>query len=323
MDQHERNSRELKPQDVKGKGVALDSTPAGRESYPASTKPNSDTDNIVPRLATSARMLANDLMSHHSSGAYLAEALPSSKAESSGAQGTASAETWAYRNNTTQGLGDSAFKSARGQENKPDEESKFSAFLDGASLMEPVENEHDKRRGHGQDNNHVHLPNQPVSTAAVSSLDGLDVVKFLDSGYDEVWTEAPEDVLVGNERTSLRRHLFEDESMNRPAYEQRRWAETLNFFPDFVWGSNSQCGSAELLNHLGTTDPEEARNIWISQWQDVLSNYTDAVWGDLGPLVDAAREELDNLSKPSGERLPDQPKALRRLQQILSHVRGF
>ncbi|KAI0012884.1 hypothetical protein F4779DRAFT_566084 [Xylariaceae sp. FL0662B] len=325
MDQDD-NTRELTPGDVKGKGVDLDSTPAGGGDYPIYTKSNLGTDDIMPRLTASARTLANDLMSHHSSSTYLADALPSSKAESSSAQSIASTETCAYRKNTNQGLGDSAFRSARGQENILAEESKFSAFLDGADVLEPIETEDDKRRDYEEDFNHEHPSDQIVNTAAVSAVsaaDGLDVAKILDSGYDEVWTEAPENLPAGNERILLRRHLFENGARNRPAYEQRQWEGTLNFFPEFIWGGNSRCGCAELLEHLGTTDPEQARNIWISQWQDILSNYTDEVWGDLGPLVEAAREELHNLSEPSAERAPLQPKALRRLQQILAHIRGF
>ena len=80
-----------------------------------------------------------------------------------------------------------------------------------------------------------------------------------------------------------------------------------------------------MLNQLGTSEPQEAREIWVTHWQDVFSSYTDEVWGNLSDLVGEAREELQALSTSRGEEeaRPPESRALRRLQQILSHVRGF
>ena len=99
------------------------------------------------------------------------------------------------------------------------------------------------------------------------------------------------------------------------------WDDLLNFTPQFLAGPGDEIESA--LVHLGTTDPSAAREIWLSQWQDVLSAYTDEVWGDLGTLAAEARKEVDDLVLQDRDRGGELGGgALGRLRMILAHVRG-
>ncbi|KAF7945464.1 hypothetical protein EAE96_010234 [Botrytis aclada] len=72
---------------------------------------------------------------------------------------------------------------------------------------------------------------------------------------------------------------------------------------------------------------------WKSDWEGVLSGYTDEVWGGLLPLVREAREELegeeeegDGRGEGEGkekEKERGNLKALRRLGAVLGHLRGL
>jgi hypothetical protein len=66
---------------------------------------------------------------------------------------------------------------------------------------------------------------------------------------------------------------------------------------------------------------EEAQRTWKDQWGEVLTHYADEVWGDLLPLVEEARKEVEVLKEDPKATIVEQPKALRRLGLILSHLR--
>jgi hypothetical protein len=66
-------------------------------------------------------------------------------------------------------------------------------------------------------------------------------------------------------------------------------------------------------------EQEEAQQAWMGEWGEVLTHYTDEVWGDLLPLVKEAREEFEAMKGTTMGQQP--PKALRRLGLILSHLR--
>ena len=96
----------------------------------------------------------------------------------------------------------------------------------------------------------------------------------------------------------------------------------LNMVPAFAQADEKNNGlhiHAELSVSLGSQHVTiAAREIWMAQWNGVLTRYTDEVWGGLLPLVKEARREVEDLrSDPSGT---DQPKALRRLGAILGHL---
>jgi hypothetical protein len=59
------------------------------------------------------------------------------------------------------------------------------------------------------------------------------------------------------------------------------------------------------------------REQWFSEWNDVLSGYTDEVWGELLPEVRVAKKELEEAKTGSGSL---DTKAIARLKMILGHV---
>ncbi|KAI0882691.1 uncharacterized protein GGS22DRAFT_168519 [Annulohypoxylon maeteangense] len=316
------NNEQGMPEDIKGKGIAihpnnLSSSSAHRDGRSDSAQVGNHKTSIMSRIGASASKLTGDMVLRHPSSTQIARALPSSKAESSGATEARSIqEASPYKNCTNPTNFGGTFKSTQSQGQPASHESSFSSFLVKTSVPDMIEpsnvESHAYRRGYDSESRQV------PQTSAIAATDGMCVASLLDTGYDEVdETVAP---LTDDERVSLRYHLFEDDSDLKPFSSQRgQWKDILNFFPDFSANSNS---TQELAELLGLSDPEEARRIWTNQWQCVLSSYTDEVWGHLSPLVNVAREELSSLSKPA-EDLPLKPKALHRLQQILSHVRGM
>ncbi|KAH0537084.1 hypothetical protein FGG08_006086 [Glutinoglossum americanum] len=61
------------------------------------------------------------------------------------------------------------------------------------------------------------------------------------------------------------------------------------------------------------------RQQWLRDWDGVLRRYADEVWGDLLPLVEEAREEIEEAKGNDGE-LQGEGRAVRRLAMILGHL---
>ncbi|KAF3059839.1 hypothetical protein GL218_05059 [Daldinia childiae] len=251
----------------------------------------------------------------HPSGVSLTDALPSDKAGSSRSERSAGVnEASMYRNNFAQGTVPDTFKSIPRQEQEVPSETSFSSFLNSTSILGEAEPSGIKIGRYGQ----IHEPalgGTQQTRPIINTTDGMEVVDFLDLGYDKV--EEIDMTLTDTEQATLRHRLFENGEPGEHV-SRGRWDDTLNFFPGL--GSNSSI--QEYADLLGTPDLEEAKNIWVNQWQGVLSSYTDEVWGELGSLVRVAREELTNISEPHEEASPLKLKSVRRLQQLLSHIRG-
>ncbi|KAK7418317.1 hypothetical protein QQZ08_011304 [Neonectria magnoliae] len=171
---------------------------------------------------------------------------------------------------------------------------------------------------------HHHQPNQreTISVADQERADGAAVVDFLNdtSEMDSVVVgahsdTADDDDLTPEAATKLRETLFNSTRLD--SY----WDGMLNFTPDFL--SQPDASAEDVQLHMGTRDVDKALSIWLQQWGDVLSSYTDQVWGELEPLAAGARREVEQLT--SSEAVPNrssETKALDRLRQILAHVRG-
>ncbi|KAI1657103.1 hypothetical protein F4813DRAFT_361645 [Daldinia decipiens] len=315
------NSESTTPQDAKGKGIAtkidnLSSESTAQDGHSSSVGVTSDAASFISRLSASAGKLTNEMVLQHPSGASLADVLPSDKSESSRSGRSAGVnETSIFRNNFAQGTIPDTFKSIPRQEQTIPSESGFSSFLSSTSMLGETDPSGIKIGRYRQ----IHEPalgETQQTRPIISTTDGMDVVNFLDLGYDEV--EEIDMALTDTEQAALRHRLFENGESGEHA-SRGRWDDALNFFPGLGPNSNSIQEYADLL---GTSDLEEAKNIWVNQWQGVLSSYTDEVWGELGSLVKVAREELTNISEPHEEASPSKLKAVRRLQQLLSHIRG-
>jgi hypothetical protein len=220
------------------------------------------------------------------------------------------------------------------QEHIAQEEASFAAFLDSGSvpmLSEP---------GGMEDEGYAWqsaVPDPTVlrattavgratqSTAEQEAKDGADVVALLSGGGDldhvfEHVNEPPsKEDLAG-----LRKALF-GEGVDHET-SPVAWDDVLNFIPEYLQaqatlGARPGPGD-EVAMHLGTSDPEEAWQMWIGQWSRVLTSYQDEVWGDLGALVDEARTEVRRIEEAAPGEKPPEPTALLRLRAILGHLRG-
>ncbi|KAM3499918.1 hypothetical protein MY11210_009574 [Beauveria gryllotalpidicola] len=145
-----------------------------------------------------------------------------------------------------------------------------------------------------------------------TTADGADVVKLLSMPEEEP-KHAEFDELLSEQEAARLREAFFANSASRPALDR-----LLGFSPGFVLDANLSC---EAKSHTGIEDTGVARDIWLQQWHDVLSSYTDEVWGDLRFLVEGAKREIETARSQEGTRSPES-KALERLRQILAHIRG-
>lgn len=163
-----------------------------------------------------------------------------------------------------------------------------------------------------------------TSYAEQEATDGAAVVQLLSFPDDAADALRIEDGngLSPNEAARLREALFGAGNAVSP---RLCWDDMLSLVPDFI-SDPSATSSADALLQLGTADPTVARSIWLQQWSDVLSSYTDEVWGDLGPLAAEAKRDVDRqrLGKQPvpGKSESGETKAFRRLRLILAHVRG-
>ncbi|KAI9769632.1 MAG: hypothetical protein M1840_003869 [Geoglossum simile] len=81
------------------------------------------------------------------------------------------------------------------------------------------------------------------------------------------------------------------------------------------WDSrNADVGSADFADHA------DRRQQWLRDWDGFLRAYADEVWGDLLPLVEEAREELEE-AKENDRELRREDGAVRRLAMVLGHLR--
>ena len=190
----------------------------------------------------------------------------------------------------------------------------FAAFVDQPGSLLPLGSSSSSSPGGG-----------PAFSEA-RAADGAAVVDLLSQpdGY-EAEAEAAAALPLAYEMStaemeSLRVAIFESGASSRPV----PWDNLLNFTPSYVRNPDhgpQAAGEAEL--HLGTSDPQATQASWVREWSQVLSSYTDEVWGDLSPLAAEARREVDDLlitSSLSRDEPPQPPKALSRLRMILAHV---
>lgn len=298
----------------KGKGKA----PARQmPTSPDETRDGTDSgpphggESIAPRLLKSTTALAHDLVIGSAAYADMSHQLPGGgKAGSSnGTPELSGSTTLGQKPQLVNRALNTPFKSSHVDSHIAQQEAAFSGFLDGASVPElstssAVDPESWQRTPETERD-----PN--ISRYAQS--DGLDVVRLLDGGYDEVARPEPDIPLTAEEATALRKALFPDGGPIGEGQLGIDWDHALNFIP--------RDGSL-LQEHLGLSDTMEARSLWLGQWQNVLSSYTAEVWGDLCFLVEEARKEMEQeAARPQGT-APSEMKALGRLRQVLAHIRG-
>ena len=163
-----------------------------------------------------------------------------------------------------------------------------------------------------------------ISVAEQEESDGAAVVQLLSLPDDPAEFMPPEDEHDGlspSEAARLREALFDSSSTSSRAIA---WDQLLNFNPEFI-SLPDATSSIDAKLHTGTADVSISQSIWLQQWGDVLSAYTDEVWGDLGPLASEARREIGQMADEGPASLgqeSSETRALDRLRLILAHVRG-
>ncbi|KAI2625130.1 hypothetical protein GGS21DRAFT_308977 [Xylaria nigripes] len=305
--------------ETKGKGKAKDDaiTPSlispKDVSPPNVTRSSPHPESALARVAMSSASLTSSIMSSRSPGQYSANILPSSKPESSRASqhsATVLQETTLVTHdgppNVPSTLGNT-FRSTNIHTRTNGQDNSFSSFLGTTK---------DSSGPSGANNLDQTRTSHVTHGVAAAMNDGSEVVNLLETQLiEEDYDDDYRLHITAEEVSALRKALFGDKPSTGTG-----WNDVLNFVPDFISHGDGAPAYRQLANHLGVSDTAEARDVWFAQWGDVLSSYTDEVWGDLGPLVAAARQEIQRISN-SPEGTTHQLNAVRRLQQILTHMR--
>jgi hypothetical protein len=111
-----------------------------------------------------------------------------------------------------------------------------------------------------------------------------------------------------------------------PSHSSMPSDHPLNLRPEFLSQSIERpelleeiqdlASNLELITGACHLDNEQ-RDHFLSEWNDVLSNYTDEVWGSMLPAVKEAKSQLEDLR--TGKQSLDS-KTVARLKMILGHV---
>ncbi|CAK7198085.1 hypothetical protein SEUCBS139899_000743 [Sporothrix eucalyptigena] len=312
---------------------------------------------LFSRIAQSAAGLSRDFVSARQRGSDIAslastdKAGPSSRAQPSapaaaGEGSAASIPTWTGASGG----------SSHAQQHATAQDAAFASFLDGADIdmsmpTEPIiglddDNStdawsmpapHQTQPTSSQSNPLLQQPSSAVTEQ--ESRDGLDVVNLLSAdGPAEEEPNYGDIELAEDEIEALKRALFgENSDNNAPSAGNREWDNVLNFIPDFVrpnplggyeneqsnalFSTGAPVKSNETQATMGMAHSSESTRQWLDQWHDVLTRYDDEVWGGLSPLVEQAREEVDQLQQSEPAQIAAGTKALDRLRQILGHLR--
>lgn len=312
----------------KGKDAARDET--GQE---APRQANGDS--VMARLGNSAAglsrsvfqgtPLANELASAGTSGKVEA----SSSTSSGGRPETVAESSSTARTSSSTGAG--AFRSGQADAHAAAQDAAFSDFLDKTEAYVPAENGFEtawQAVGPTAPKPSDHGPLRGAmaySVAEQQKRDGLAVVDLLSQTDEEMsQDEEVQTSLSETELRNLRRALFEDGSPAQMSAAD--WNNVLNFVPDFLrvqGGSGGGTRPAEdSYMSLGVTNTAEAGQLWLEEWNRVLTGYTDEVWGDLADLAREARADIQQVREsPDAQKKPDLT-ALRRLQSVLTRVRA-
>lgn len=309
--------------DGKGKGRAKASDD---ESFTTAADPSPPpSSSLLEKVAASATGLARSAFAAPG-GNEISEAASGALQNSSKGQATraSSGSTWAESSNRVVQSGAStqiaqqlpSLRSGHRDEHVHNTESEFSSFLDGIDQFTPSNTETDEissverawENAVAQENmrqqGHISVEEQQMH-------DGEAVVDLLSdpTASADTWDLSPEQDEIVNwrlteEQLTIIRSMLNELFPSEEPHEAPRADHPLNLVP-----------------HFTSLNGEEGRIMWMEQWDGVLNRYTDEVWGDLLPLVQEAREEVQTMKKiPSGT-VGEQPKALRRLGLILGHLR--
>ncbi|KAL1865482.1 hypothetical protein Daus18300_007127 [Diaporthe australafricana] len=297
----------------------------------------SDAESIMSRVGRSVTSLSQSVLHGKPTASDLVDVSSSEKAGPSSSIRPPALGEASYNAPRSGTSGTSVFRSAQANAHVAAEEAAFSDFLDGTPAFVATEQPTSLEQawqGAGGDGalaapGTIGAPRLAgaSSVAEQQARDGVEVVRLLSQTTED---EAPEfeasHMISQEDLTNLRRALFEDEASGQISATD--WNNVLNFVPDFLREESDGPGreaSGDRHMNLGVTEPAEAGQVWLEQWNRVLTGYTDEVWGDLGALVEEARTEVAQLKDTKDEQATGAPApapAVRQLRTILSHVRA-
>ncbi|KAH6685206.1 hypothetical protein F5X68DRAFT_209645 [Plectosphaerella plurivora] len=310
----------------KGKAKAVDNTsPDGLDGFLSNTSAEfGSTDNsAASRIQQSAIELARAILSagpeSFAMEAHMADKPRDGASTNAGPSSLERGETSQARSAQTSAPGSSAARFSQTPGVDQQAAADYDLFLQEAttlpSLLSPAE-----YGGRPDQATHVTAGQHETAIQEQEARDGAEVLNLLASPDILDLTEDPniDPDLSPEDVDMLRKALFEGPSQRGTA----NWDSLLNLAPDFLLAGDPEA----TRQHLGVSDNAEGIKQWLDQWRDVLDQYTDEVWGDLGPLAQDARREVDQAEKQQ-EQQPTAGqqgnlKALGRLRQILAHVRG-
>ena len=317
--------------DGKGKGRARPE----KEIDKTQTLEDSQSSSILSRVAASATGLARDALStpnsnelrDHAASAFANAGKGPPSATNGG--GSAWAENSAAVHNPRSRANEiSAFKPGHEEAHVRQSDGEFASFLNGIDSFVPSEHgggsPFDEAWSRSRTGAPVESSNTPFRTVTEQEKrDGEEVLSILsnpgtmDAPFEAAPAEESFDWGLSAEQLSQLRAMTKDIF---PAPEQHKsppFDHPLNLVPSL----NGTTTKGSTLHPNATSEPSAARHAWMEQWGDVLTRYTDEVWGDLLPLVKEARREVEDIENDPAT--TEQPKALRRLGAILGHLRKF
>lgn len=313
----------------KGKDVVRSET--GQDQDSGSSR-SPEAESIVSRVGRSATSLSRSVLHGKPTASDVAGISSSSgKAGPSASSKSPALGEASFPSSTAGTSGNTGgFRSADADAHAAAGEAAFSDFLDGTPAFvatQPGGVDQAWQRSSGPAAGVTGTQGQPVLAGAYSvpeqqAQDGVEVVRLLSQVTEEAPDSEPGPTISEEELRNLRQALFEDAG---PAQiSAADWNNILNFVPDFLLGGSDGSGPGASENshmNLGVTEPAEAGQIWLEQWNRVLTGYTDEVWGDLGSLVEEARTEVARIKDSKDEQAAGAP-AVRQLRTILTRVRA-
>lgn len=315
----------------KGKGKDAVRSKTNQDQEPQRTP--ADAESIMSRVGRSATSLSQSVLHGKPTASDLVDVSSSEKAGPSSSIRPPALGEASYNAPRSGTSGTSVFRSAQANAHAAAEEAAFSDFLDGTTAFVATEQPTSLEQAwQGAGGGGASAAPGTIgasgltgasSVAEQQARDGVEVIRLLSQATEE---EAPEfeasHMTSQEDMKNLRQALFEDEVSGQISATD--WNNVLNFVPDFLREESDGPGRGASGNshmNLGVSEPAEAGQIWLEQWNRVLTGYTDEVWGDLGSLVEDARTEVARLRDTKDEQATGAP-AVRQLRTILSRVRA-
>jgi hypothetical protein len=343
--------------DEKGKGRASDLDRSDKPSV--NEPPLHSSSSILERVTASATGLAQSAFATPTSNELSDAASAALTSTGKGRQVGGNSGSWAESSRanqqsalpTVQGQSLPSIRAGHREEHIRDTESEFSSFLDGIDSFTPSFEPYSKAdlSSHGQaldilpehangvtdtrrdqdgeiQYNTVDEQQQHDGDAVLSILsypsaitDELEALSMEEENFN--WD-------LTDQQISRLRALM-DENFPPPNQHISMPVEhPLNLVPNIVSTPTSEpvpyidATLEERSMYFGPEVPRNtARQMWMEQWEGVLTRYTDEVWGNLLPLVMQARRDIKAIKVDCPGTSIEQSKALRRLRMVLSHVR--